>query len=117
MTRLYARGRFNSEYPPQPFNGVGVCVVNALSARLDLRIWRDNSKYYQRFIDGIPQSPLLVASNVVDKRGTEITFLPSPDIFSKTEFDFAILDRQIREWGLLDPRLRIVLSDRRKAGN
>jgi DNA gyrase subunit B len=93
-------------------------VVNALSEHLDLRIWRDGKEHFMRFRDGDPEAPLAVVGdapieNGKPKRGTEITFLPSPKTFSKTEFDYATLEHRLRELAFLNSGVRLVLTDAR----
>src|SRR5579863_6499762 len=92
MTQLHAGGKFdqNSYKVSGGLHGVGVSVVNALSARLDLRIWRGGREYSMRFKDGDPEAPLAEVgpARPPSLTGTEITFLPSDRTFTKTTFDF-----------------------------
>jgi DNA gyrase subunit B len=114
MTQLHAGGKFNqnSYKVSGGLHGVGVSVVNALSSILDLRVWRQGSEWTMRFCDGAAEAPLkAVASS--DRRGTEVTFLPSRAIFTKTEFDFATLEHRLRELAFLNSGVLLTLSDKR----
>jgi DNA gyrase subunit B len=115
MTQLHAGGKFDQKtYKVSGgLHGVGVSVVNALSAKLDLRIWREGREHFMRFRDGKPENDLGVVGDAKGRRGTEVSFIPSPAVFRRTEFDFATLEHRLRELAFLVGGVKITLSDLR----
>ena len=118
FTQLHAGGKFdqNSYKVSGGLHGVGAAVVNALSEYLDLRIWRNGKEHYMRFRHGEPEGDLRMVGDAPEgKKGTEVTFLPSKQTFTRTEFDFATLEHRLRELAFLNSGVRVVLTDERGA--
>ncbi len=113
MTQLHAGGKFDhdSYKVSGGLHGVGVSVVNALSEKLDLNIFRDGKEYEIRFKDGNSIKPLKQIGKT-KKTGTKITFLPSKEIFSSVKFSSSILEKRIRELAFLNKGILIKLIDR-----
>jgi DNA gyrase subunit B len=112
MTRLHTGGKFDQPHPDH-LHGVGVCVVNALSEMLELRIWRDGAEWFMRFRHGITEAGLDRVGSANGRTGTKIKFRPSPEIFANTDFDFAMIERRAAELASLGSGFRIQLSDDR----
>ncbi len=117
FTELHAGGKFdqNSYKVSGGLHGVGVSVVNALSTWLKCRVWRHEQEHLVEFEDGVTIEPLKVVGPANGRRGTEVTFLPSPETFSQTEFDFNTLEHRLRELAFLNSGANIILEDKRHA--
>ena len=113
MTQLHAGGKFDhdSYKISGGLHGVGVSVVNALSEKLKLKIFRDKKEYFVEFKDGKALSPLKVKGKT-NKTGTLINFLPSREVFSDTKFSASILQKRMRELAFLNKGLCIILVDK-----
>ena len=112
MTQLHAGGKFdqNSYKVSGGLHGVGVSVVNALSEKLDLTIFRDEKEYFISFKKGKALNNIKFIKKT-KKSGTKINFIPSKDIFSSTKFSLTVLQKKMKELAFLNKGLKIILTD------
>ena len=115
MTTLHAGGKFDNEsyQVSGGLHGVGISVVNALSARLDVEVQRSSGVWFQTYELGSPISSLEKTGEDSGKTGTKIRFWPDTSIFETSLFDFSTLSSRLRELAFLNPEATIVLSDER----
>jgi DNA gyrase subunit B len=114
LTVLHAGGKFeNAAYKVSGgLHGVGVSVVNALSERLDLEVWRNDHVYQQSYERGVPVKPIEV-TGTTQRRGTKVTFKPDLQVFETTEFSFDTLAQRLRELAFLNGGILITIDDER----
>jgi DNA gyrase subunit B len=119
LTVLHAGGKFGDGggYKVSGgLHGVGVSVVNALSERLDLTVWRDGFEHTQSYERGTPMGPL-TKGDKTERRGTSITFLPDLEIFETIDYEYSTLETRFREMAFLTKGLKITFTDERGEGS
>ena len=117
FTILHAGGKFGGGgYKVSGgLHGVGASVVNALSSRLEVNVYRDGKIYQEVFAKGKVIEPVTVVGDCdPEKHGTEVTFLPDPEIFEETVYDYDTLKIRLRETAFLTKNLKITLNDERE---
>jgi DNA gyrase subunit B len=116
LTILHAGGKFGEGgYKVSGgLHGVGVSVVNALSERLEAKVWRDKQVFTQVYARGIPQTELVPEPCKEKRTGTAITFMPDIEIFTTgIEFEFKTLSGRLRELAYLNAGVTIEFRDER----
>ncbi|MDT0345324.1 DNA topoisomerase (ATP-hydrolyzing) subunit B [Streptomyces litchfieldiae] len=116
LTVLHAGGKFGGGgYAVSGgLHGVGLSVVNALSARLSAEIWTDGHRWTQEYKDGMPTAPL-ARHEATSKTGTSLTFWADGGIFETTEYSFETLARRFQEMAFLNRGLTLTLTDERES--
>ncbi|WOE69991.1 DNA topoisomerase (ATP-hydrolyzing) subunit B [Hydrogenimonas thermophila] len=114
LTVLHAGGKFDKDtYKVSGgLHGVGVSVVNALSEKLHMTIYRNKNIHEQDFEKGIPVNELTITGNT-RKTGTTIQFWPDPTIFETVDFKYEILSKRFKELAYLNPKITITFEDER----
>lgn len=113
-TILHAGGKFGGEgYKVSGgLHGVGASVVNALSKRMEVEVYREGKIWRQIYERGVPITNVECIGET-DRTGTKTTFSPDPEIFEEVKFDFEILQKRFRELAFLNKNIRIILTDKR----
>ncbi|GEL12541.1 DNA topoisomerase 4 subunit B [Lapidilactobacillus concavus] len=116
LTVLHAGGKFteNNYKTSGGLHGVGASVVNALSSWLIIEVARDHQGYREKFVNGgHPEGTLKSIGHTKLKSGTTLTFMPDPEIFSTTTFNYDTLAERLRESAFLIKGVEITLTDLR----
>ncbi|MBF0200733.1 MAG: DNA topoisomerase (ATP-hydrolyzing) subunit B [Desulfamplus sp.] len=117
MTKLHAGGKFDKDsYKVSGgLHGVGISVVNALSEKLEMEVYKSGKVYYQRYSKGIKQCELTLKDEKTEKRGTRIVFIPDFTVMNENEFEYEKLSRRMRELAFLNKGVKILIEDERSA--
>lgn len=117
MTKLHSGGKFDNQVYKVSggLHGVGVSVVNALSARMTVEVWKDGKCYEQSYRRGVPTGKVKEKGST-NRTGTRVVFWPDDEIFETTEFNFDTLSKRMRELAFLNAGVKITLRDERKKG-
>ncbi len=117
LTKLHSGGKFDNEsYKVSGgLHGVGISVVNALSEKMLVEVYREGKVFGQEYVRGVPKSKVKVTGQT-KKRGTRVVFFPDKQIFEAVEFNFDILSKRLRELAFLNGGLKIILRDDRSTG-
>ena len=116
LTVLHAGGKFGSGgYKVSGgLHGVGISVVNALSEKIEVTVWRDQKVHVQRYERGIPVTELEASPYKEERTGTSVTFKPDPQIFTTdTQFDYTTIASRLRELAYLNAGVKITFTDNR----
>ena len=114
MTRLHAGGKFDkkSYKVSGGLHGVGVSVVNALSAWCEVTVRKDGFVYQQTYERGTPKGPVKQLEQT-DRSGTIVRFLADDAIFETVQFSFDVLSMRLRELAFLNKGVKISITDDR----
>ena len=114
LTTLHAGGKFGGGgYKVSGgLHGVGLSVVNALSERLEVEVYRDGETHHQEYTRGVPDGPVAVIGKT-DRRGTYVRFWPDPEIFQEIEFSWDTVSTSLRSYAFLNKGITIQLADER----
>jgi DNA gyrase subunit B len=116
LTKLHAGGKFGGGgYKVSGgLHGVGLSVVNALSERLEVEVYRDHQVHRQEYVRGVPSGPVAVAGKS-DRRGTYVRFWADPQIFPEIEFGWETVTTTLRSYAFLNKGITIQLTDERRS--
>lgn len=115
FTVLHAGGKFDKDtYKVSGgLHGVGASVVNALSTKVDVRIYKNSKEYDLKFENQKIVPPGIVEIGPTKQKGTKVTFWPDPTIFQTIEFDYSMMKKRYREFAFLNPNVAITFRDER----